>query len=331
MSEKLNLNNAYGLLIGVGGENMSATVADAKALFKILTDKKLAAYPEKNVFLLTESKATRENVIKHLDLIAKNIKDKQDATVFIYYSGHGGRFEKAVQGKQAFDYYMLTHGFDLDNPKDTMLNGDDFSEMIDQLAAEKIIVLLDCCHAAGMKRKGVITKTIVKTKKKVTYSNEELIRKLKGGTGRVFMSSCADSEESVILPGAINSLFTQITLEALTGIASKGSSFVRVIDLMYHVLLTVPKKVAPYNHEQNPVINDVKNLNAGYLLCLNGKKATVKSGSEMIVKSHEATEKDKMNFIANYTNKISVAGNVTNSVTVNTINGDFIIGTKESK
>jgi hypothetical protein len=334
MSETLNLNNAYALLIGVGGEDIAATVADANALHKILIDKKLAAYPKRNVYLLTETKATHNNVIKHLDLIAKKINGKEDATVFIYYSGHGGRLEKTLRGKTTFDYFLLTHGFDLDNPEDTMLNGDYFSEKIDQLAAQKMVVLLDCCHAAGMKRKGeMMTKGVTnlkKLKKKIIYSNEELISKLKGGKGRVFISSCADNEESVILPGAANSLFTQITLEALAGVASKGSSFVRVIDLMYHVLLTVPQKVAPYNHEQNPVINDVKNLNASYFLCLNGKKATVKSKGMKIEKVKEATDVDKMDFINKYSNRISIAGNLTTLVDVGVINGDFIIGSKKT-
>lgn len=307
MSEALNLNNAYALLVGVGGEDIAATVADAVALYKILTDKKLAAYPKKNVFLLTEQLATRANIIKHLDLIASKIKGTGDATVFIYYSGHGGRFEKTVNGKKKVEYYLLTYGFDLGNPKDTMLNGDIFSAKIDQLAAEKMLVLLDCCHAAGIKRKGrTIAGRVAKPAKRVTYSNVDLIKKLKGGKGRVFLTSCADDEESVILPGSANSLFTQVTLEALAGAASKDSDFVRVIDLMYHVLLTVPKMVAEYNHQQNPVINDVTNLNAAYLLCLNGKRAVVKKSRMITTKTFEASEQEKIKFITDYSNRITV-------------------------
>jgi hypothetical protein len=319
MNDSFIVENAYALLIGVGGTGVEITTKDATDIGKVLCDSGLAGYPPKQVITLTEQVASRENVIQALRELTRLTKDKEDATVLIYYSGHGGQYLSAVSGQQ--DYYLLTHGFDQNKPDDTMIASSEFTKMIDGIQAKKLLVLLDCCHAAGMKwRGGEVSKKSVAAQVNETpaVTGVAFIKELKAGTGRVFISSCAANEQSVILPDATNSLFTEVMLEALEGKASGNEPYVHLIDIMYHLLKEVPKRISRYNHPQHPVINEVIDLNTGFYMCLNGQDRPVshtaqyqtKEGSTRMPVSAENSE--KIDFITNYPAAYKVGMRVTN-------------------
>jgi hypothetical protein len=100
-------------------------------------------------------------------------------------------------------------------------------------------------------------------------------------------------------------LFTEIVLEALTGKASGKNEYVKVIDIMYHVLREVPERIKEYNDVQNPVINEVKDLNGAYCVCLNGhRKLKTKSFTDHQNRNDEADELIKIDFIKSYPKKV---------------------------
>ncbi|MGH1388293.1 caspase family protein [Kordia sp.] len=257
----MNLKNTYALIIGVGGNDIPETVNDAKAIAEILTDPQKAAYLKENVTLLTESKATRMNVLNALKALASKVKTDNDATVVVYFSGHGGLFGET--------YYILTHGYNMYDKPNTMINGDEFSQLINQIEAERLLVMLDCCHAAGVIEPPISIKTKGDDEDEVSLfsSNISLIEKLNSGEGKVFLTSCDDNEKSLILPNAKYSLFTQIAIEALEGHASLGSEYVRMIEFLCHLLINVPKRAAVYHRTQRPMINHVSSLSPDYFLC----------------------------------------------------------------
>lgn len=256
------MNNFFALIVGVGGTDIPETVKDAAAIRDVLITK--GAYNPDNTFFLTEDKSTKESIIHAFDEIIKKSAETPDSTVFIYYSGHGQRFPKPTE--KNFDYYLITYGANKSDKEKTMLNGNIFSEKVGKIKANRILVMLDCCYAGGMKKEGLK----IKGEEEVAYSNKALQEKLKSGKGRVFISSCDDNETSVILPGSKNSLFTEVALEVLNGIISPDEEYISVIDLIHHVLKTVPKKIKEFNHNQNPVLTDVKDLNYEYYVCKNG-------------------------------------------------------------
>ncbi|WP_106792316.1 caspase family protein [Aquimarina sp. Aq78] len=257
----MNLENAHALLIGVGGD-LPVTIDDANAIAKVLGDNNKAAYDPKNVILLTEKNATRENVLSELQNIVEKVKNIEDATVVIFYSGHGGKY----RGSNGSDYYLLTNGYDPYDRDNTMIKGDEFSELINSIEANRLLVMLDCCHAAGM----IDEKPLIKLKsadEQIVNSNIEILKKLKSGTGKVFITSCDDDEQSVILPESKNSLFTEVVLEALEGYASNGEEYVGIIDILYHVLRQVPKRIEAYHHVQRPIINKIDDLSPDFFIC----------------------------------------------------------------
>jgi len=100
----------------------------------------------------------------------------------IYYSGHGLKIPRE-DDPLVFDFYLKTSGAELTQKEETLLNGNLFSQKINELNADKILVLLDCCHADGMKAKKISVFEQLETVPET--SNRMLLEKLQGGEGRV--------------------------------------------------------------------------------------------------------------------------------------------------
>ncbi|MDY8134677.1 caspase family protein [Aquimarina sp. 2201CG5-10] len=258
----MNLENAHALLIGVGGDNIGITVDDATAIADVLTDPQKASYKEENVCLLTDEKATRYNILEKLHELVKITENRPESTVFIYYSGHGGRDKKNNK------YYLLPNGYDMNNKIDTMIEGNEFSRLVNQIKAERLLLILDCCHASGIliNGKSVIAKN---QNIEISSSNIELINRLNTGEGKVFITSCDDDEQSYILNNAKNSLFTEVLLEALEGKVSKGRSYVSMLDIIYHTGHEVFKRIQKYapGYKQRPIYKCIENLSPDFYIC----------------------------------------------------------------
>src|SRR5688572_7889 len=99
-------SQGHALLIGVGSYehdprlNVPATVADAEALNSVILDQGLCGYPAAQVSLLTRAAATRAGILAALDRLAQ--QTTEDATVLLFYAGHGGYGSDGV-------YYLTSH------------------------------------------------------------------------------------------------------------------------------------------------------------------------------------------------------------------------------
>ena len=258
----MNLDKAYALLIGVGGDTIGITVDDATAISEVLTDPQKAGYKKENVSLLTNEKATRYNILEKLHDIVKTTEREPESTVFIYYSGHGGKDSYTDK------YYLLPHGYDMSNKTDTMIDGNEFSKLVNKIKADRVLLVLDCCHAAGImiNGKSVISKS---DDIKITSSNVELINHLSTGEGKVFITSCDDDEQSYILKDAKNSLFTEVLLEALEGKVSQNKDYVSLIDIIYHTSHQVSKRIEKHapSCKQRPIYKYIENLSPDFYIC----------------------------------------------------------------
>src|SRR5690349_21200235 len=85
--------SAYALLVGVGTYqyvpymNVPTTVADVQAVATVLRDPQHCGYPSDHVTLLADTAATRAGILEALDGLAAQAGE--DATVTLFYSGHG--------------------------------------------------------------------------------------------------------------------------------------------------------------------------------------------------------------------------------------------------
>lgn len=258
-------DNGYALLIGVGND-LPITVKDANAVGNVLQNQ--AAYPPSQVQIVTEAAASREGILKAFDDLIAQTKNNQDATVMVYYSGHGG-FIDLPEGKK--QYFLVPNDFDRNNIKDKWITSEEFSAKINTISSKKLVVLLDCCHAAG------IPKSIVK-KFNFTKAAETLVEQLDKGSGKVVMASSKDDEESLIYANEPYSTFTHSLIEALNGKAlHRNDGYVRILNVVDYLLEKVSKRT---NGKQNPYLKKVENLNENFAVCALGTTSKEDSDSE---------------------------------------------------
>ncbi len=313
--------NGHALIIGVG-KDLPITVKDAESIYNVLTNETKGAYNKNNVQLLTNYDATRQNIEQALDNLSAKCSQDPNATAIIYYSGHGAELPD-LQGKT--QYYLLPFDYELED-SNTFLPSRVFTEKINGINAKKMMVILDCCHAGGQEStsKNIQEKAIGSITKPANV-NQQLIKTLKEGEGKVFLASCEDNELSYIKMGDQNSLFTKHLVQAMNGSNSDHYDFVHVMDLIQHLFRAVPQEAMSINKKQTPVITSAKNLNANFFVCANSQRemVAVKSlGNPSAIKMRSQDEinqqmQEYQNQVNNTFSNISAGNNVVINVTNN--------------
>lgn len=133
-----------------------------------------------------------------------------DATVLVYFSGHGGRIEQLGKPPK---YCLIPSDYDSQRLAETTLSGLAFTNKIEALKARKLVVFLDCCHAGAIPVLKELGKTFVKSP-----LLPDLLQILDTGSGRVVITSSHEHEKSYV--GTDYSIFTACLLEALEGKAA---------------------------------------------------------------------------------------------------------------
>ncbi len=232
----LLFTSGHALLIGVGGTDLPDTVTDAQGLAGILKDPERCAYPPAQVHLLTGAQAGRAAVLTALEALVQ-ATDAQ-STVLVYFSGHGYR----VSGSSEATYYLLPHGYDTANLDQTAISGDEFTTRLRALPAQKLLLLLDCCHAGGIGAAKAPGLTLTKAP-----LPPEALTLLHEGRGRVLVAS--SQEEELSFAGKPYSAFTSALIEALCGVGvAKKDGYVRVADLALHTREVVPERTQKLQH-----------------------------------------------------------------------------------
>lgn len=244
--EQEGLEDAHALVIGVGDyvhssyRNLPATVQDAKSIAQELK-KSSCGYKPVNVKQLTGPDATLGGIRTALENLAQ--RTDSDSTVFIYFSGHGGQ---SLEDAEWTEYLCPreANAYDLPN---TALSGDEFSRLIAEIPARRILVILDACHAGG----ALDIKADVDVPEWKTGLSSDYYEELSKGAGRViFASSKADQCSHVQEDGQL-SIFTGHLLDAIGGKAAiRGDGFVHVLDVFHYV----NEAVTAEEPEQTPIL-----------------------------------------------------------------------------
>jgi metacaspase-1 len=228
--------NAKAVVVGVGDyiysfQDLPATQRDARAFCEILTSKEHCAYPPDNVSLLIGENATASNLRSALYQLVND--SDIDSTCLVYFSGHGAN--KTV-GSSIESYLCTreTNPFELEN---SSLSGTEFSDLLAQVPAKRLLVLVDTCFSSGM----------VSLKKGANGIKEGLditfLESLSRGSGKVVITSSKQHQPSYV--DGEYSLFTRFLLEGLRGAANvRGDNLIRVLDL-FHFINEEVQKVQP--------------------------------------------------------------------------------------
>ena len=230
----------YAVIVGVGAD-LPVTIDDATAIANLLRNSSRCAYPTEQVCLLTGEEANATNILSALSWLA-DVTGKDD-TVIVYFSGHG---------METPDYYLMPYGYNLGNLQGTAILGSTFTQHLQAIEAQKLLVILDCCHAGGQaEAKGAIKSPLPPS----------AIAQLGSSSGRVILASSRKDEVS--WTGQPYSVFTAALLEAMAGYgAFEQDGYARVLDLAMWVGRKVPERT---KDKQHPIIK-ISNLEDNFAL-----------------------------------------------------------------
>jgi HEAT repeat protein len=285
------LSHNYALLIGVGEceepkLSLPTTVKDIQAVKTLLTDEKLCGYigSDQHLRLLSNAIATSANILEGLTWLKQQAENDPEATIFIYYSGHGCLDASG-------DYYLIPHETDRAEITDTALPATKFNAALQQIPAKQLLVIIDSCHAQGMassKGNGIGVDNVSGANNVSRANNRSPLPKgftqtalpqniidaltkdiNKQGTGKVVFTSSTGKQSSWIRPDGKMSVYTYHLLEALQGAANQpGDKVVKVSHLMNHLSKTVPVTAQDLcKAEQTPFFDFATEDFAVALLC----------------------------------------------------------------
>jgi hypothetical protein len=269
------MDNAFALVVGIANYRNAAplptsVLQDARDVRDTLIAPTLGGYLPEHVRLLLDEEATGDRLRLALDGLAgrgdERLDVKDDSTVFIYISSHGGR----VASDQRTDSYLLPVDADASGEESlarTSISGEEFAAAFAAIPARKIVVVFDCCHAGGI---GEPKAALVPALK--TGFDDTFYERLKTGIGRVILASSRVEESSYINAGARNSLFTEHMLAGLRGGASGAGGVVRIFDLFDYV----QTRVAAARPDQHPVFKAVLEENFPVALHAGGESTEQK-------------------------------------------------------
>lgn len=252
--------NARALLIGVGDyltprfASLPATVRDAQAIAAVLADSNRCGYLTANVEVLAGEKASAANIRTALTGLAK--ATTTDSTVFVFFSGHGGR----MLDNGVWHSYLCPREADPSFLSRTAISGEEFSALLAAIPARQFLAMLDACHAAGAAE----LKASDGTAEWKAGFPDEYYESLSLGSGRVIIASSKETQYSFVRQQGDLSLFTYHLCEALGGKAAvRGDGLIHVLDVFHHVNEAVQND----QPSQTPILK-VKDMDLNFAIAL---------------------------------------------------------------
>jgi uncharacterized caspase-like protein len=232
----------HALIIGIsnyGHLNPLRTCGnDAVDFYKLLTE--TLGYPQSQVTLLLDNKATKKSIDAGLESLARRVK--QADTVILFFSGHGlQRLGGFAQGE-----YVCPIEANLDDLPATAISSQEMSQALQALNVPRVVMFLDACHSGGI---GESQATSLGTKSGLSQRGYDRLVQEKG---RVIFASCKSDQVSWELRGMRNSLFTHYLLEGLKGAAASKDGLVYVSALFGYVSRNVQKHARHVHQTQTP-------------------------------------------------------------------------------
>lgn len=230
------LSNSHALIVGIADyKHISrlpkTVIKDAQDIQTVLVDPNSCAYPKDNVELVLNEEATRDRLAFALARLAACCDPA--STVLIYISSHGGRIPAGPDAGEYLlpvDTRLKSGAYPPEPDPATVISGAQFTAALRAIKAQKLVVVFDCCHSGGIGQPKDVTSPSFKS-----GFSEDYLQKLSAGCGRVILASSRDTEESWVLPGATNSLFTQHLLDGLRGGIASEDGMIRIFDLFEYV------------------------------------------------------------------------------------------------
>ena len=248
----MGLTNAHAVVIGVSqyrSVRPRSSVADAEGVADVLRDP--GGYDPANVVLLQESDATREQILEELDRLGREARP--DEIALVYFSGHGGSWP----GGESYLLPIEGEWSSPDRLEATAISGRLLGDKLAAIRAERLTVILACCHAARFAPPRDIHDAWIPA------IADRALEQLAAGPGRVVIAAPRGDGGPHALAGARHGLFTEHLIAGLRGAAGGSDGAVRVLDLYRHVQRNMVARFP----EQRPVLEREREDNYVVALC----------------------------------------------------------------
>lgn len=189
-----------------------------------------------NTFLLTNEKATLSNIRR---LVKDELprRTKPGDTVFLFWSGHGGRTE---DGKREF---LIPYDASGENIEGTMLMDETFGRWIQELDGRKVLIVLDACNSGGQANNA---KGISKS-----FTDDTPWQPLRFAFTRLAMAKDIGQKDTALIASSTASEVSFVRKERDLSV------------LTYFVLQAITESAAPMTHVQ--LVETVKPQVSGYV------------------------------------------------------------------
>jgi uncharacterized caspase-like protein len=326
-----NPEKTYALLLGVGkrtddAEAMAITAQDAQKMAEEL--EKRCAIPSANIKTLTNEASHKVGFITALDALIETTQTNPADMVWIYFSGHGGIHDN--------QYYLICHDTNANDIPRTALLGTDFVQKLQAIQSDKMLILLDCCHAGGITTQGI-------QRVDIPFEAGDF---LKSKPNRVVLTASHASQVSYLSKPV--SIFTYVLVEGLAGLGLEGEDkAVTIFDLAMYVRERVYPLSELKQQPQLNVLEDSHTTNFTVAYYPNGKPSELpfdkafrllgandKEINTKILPSKDTNYRTKFEWLMNSEAKIEgnkniVVQNVSDSVITINVNGENIEIKKE--
>ena len=196
--------NQRALVVGISHyrppiPKLPGVARDVSAIATLLGGRN-GVFPKRSISLLTETKATRKEMLDALDAAFRGAS--KDETVFVYLAGHG-----AVAGNE---YFFLAYDSDFADMPATAVPLKAIKAMFDAAKSRQVCLWLDFCHSGGIVARRVATTDddlgVVKRTLQVVQ-----------GQGKVIYAACSPAQSAYEDPKIGHGLFTHALLRGLQG------------------------------------------------------------------------------------------------------------------
>ncbi|MFH1980851.1 MAG: caspase family protein [Pseudomonadota bacterium] len=122
--------------------NLKYAVKDAKDIEEKLKTQAATLYNPENIHyvLLTDLEATKANITKKIDALAKDMRPQDSFILFV--AGHGVLLQN--------QYYVLTHDFNGQVSDTNMISSNEIVEISKKIKSLSQLFIFDTCHAGGV-------------------------------------------------------------------------------------------------------------------------------------------------------------------------------------
>lgn len=213
-------------------------VRDAKIMKEYLV--RVMGFPPENIVTLLNERATKGDLEGYMGTWLKNNVER-DSTVFIYYAGHGA--PNPVTGEAFIIPFDGSPAF----PEATAIPLKRFYQILSELQAKEILVVMDSCFSGGGGRS-----VMAKGGRPMAISIENPVLATKN---MVVMTAATGTEISSGYQEKRHGLFTYFFLRGLQGEADFNKDRIVSLEELYnYVAPQVKKRAREHNLEQTPVL-----------------------------------------------------------------------------